>query len=441
MPKKCKVAEYLRFVFRSKGFIGFFLRIGMLVRRFDLTGKKMKQAISEIQQIGTKYSYVPALIIPSVVLKRYHSFFNLFSNNGLEFSAHGYVHRDFRPLSLDEQIAHIGMAKEIFNDLSIPVYGFRSPYLSRNCFTTEAIQKNGFLWESNETLIWKDYFLSQELKLRSLMRDAIRFLYNPLDAQQNVVIPRLLGEVVGIPVMLPDDEMLVDRFGIVDSDTIERIWAAILEKTRERGDIFVLQLHPERFAICRNAMKSLLDRASRPDQGIWVTGMKEVAEWWKEKSQFEVTFENVPRRGYWVKCKCTDRAVILCRNHYSKSSQTFHYRDYHTIRQREFFVVSRDLKPCIGICPHCSDKLLDFLKNEGFTYEISQEGSKYSLYLDGYEVFDRKDEQNLLNVIEQSTNPIIRYWRWPQGKRSAFVTSHDLDCLTLTDFLLRSLGK
>jgi len=425
MPRKVKVTEYLRFVFRSKGFIGFFIRIGMLVRRFDLSGKKMKRAISEIQQIGKKYSYQPALIIPSVVLKRYKSFFKLFANNGLEFSAHGYVHRDFKPLSLSEQVDQIGTAKEMFNGLGMPVYGFRSPYLSRNCFTTEAIQKNGFLWESNETLIWKDYYVSQELKIHSLMRDAIHFLYNPLDAQQNVVIPRLLGEVVGIPVMLPDDEMLIDRLGVVDSDTIESIWAAILEKTKERGDIFVLQLHPERVEICKDAMKGLLDRASLPESGIWVTGMKGVAEWWKEKSQFEVILEHVPHRGYWIKCECTDRAVVLCRNHRSKSSEKFIYRDYHTIKQREFFVVSGEVKPCIGVCPSCSNKLLDFLKDEGFTFEVSQEGSKYSVHLKGYEVFDRKDEQNLLNVIEQSPNPIIRYWRWPLGKRSAFVTSHD----------------
>jgi len=401
----------------------------------------MKRAVSEIQQFGKKYNYQPTLIIPSIVLKRYKNFFKLFANNGLEFSAHGYVHRDLKTLSLREQIVQIGMAKEIFNGLSVPVYGFRSPYLSRNRFTTEAIQENGFLWESNETLIWKDYLISQELKLRNLMRDAIRFLYNPFDAQQNVVIPRLLGEVVGIPVTLPDDEMLIDRFGIVDSNTIESIWAAILEKTRERGDIFVLQLHPERLEICKEAMKGLLERASRPENGIWMTGMKEVAEWWKEKSQFEVAFENVPQRGYWIKCKCTDRAVVLCRNHYSKSSQRFPYRDYYTVMQREFFVASGDLKPCIGIYPRYSNKLLDFLRDEGFAFEVSPEGSKYSLYLDGYEIFDRKDERNLLNMIEQTKNPIIRYWRWPKGKRSAFVTSHDLDCLTLTDFLLRSIGK
>jgi len=126
-------------------------------------------------------------------------------------------------LSMGEQVAQIGMAREIFNDFDMPVYGFRSPYLSRNCFTTEAIQKNNFLWESNETLICNDYLVSQELKLSSLMRDAIHLLYSPLDAQENVVIPRLLGEVVGIPVTLPDDEILIERLGIIDSNTIESI--------------------------------------------------------------------------------------------------------------------------------------------------------------------------------------------------------------------------
>jgi peptidoglycan/xylan/chitin deacetylase (PgdA/CDA1 family) len=441
MLTKGKITEYLRFVFKSKGFIGFFLRIVMLFRRFDFSGKKMKKAVSEIQQIGKKYSYMPALIIPSIVLKRHNSFFNLFSNNGLEFCAHGYVHRDFKPLSLEEQIAHIGMAKETFNNFSISVYGFRSPYLSRNRFTTEAIQKNNFLWESNETLIWNDYLVSQKLKSNNLMRDAVHLLYNPLDAKENVPIPRLLGEVVGIPVALPDDEILIDRLGITNPKTIESIWAKMLEKIREQGGIFVLQLHPERLAICKDAMEGLLNVASRPEQGIWVTGMKEVAQWWKEKSQFEVSFKRVPYKGYRVKCKCTDRAHILCRNHNSENSQSFFYQDYSTIKQREFLIVSGELKPCIGVNPGCSEMLFDFLKNEGFVFEVSQDSSKYSLFVDGHEVFDRKDEQKLLNMIEQNTNPIIRYWRWPQEKKSAFVTSHDLDCLTLTDFLLRSIGK
>ena len=70
-------------------------------------------------------------------------------------------------------------------------------------------------------------------------------------------------------------------------------------------------------------------------------------------------------------------------------------------------MVSGELKPCIGVCPRCSEMLLNFLKDEGFAFEVSQESSKYSLFLDGYKIFNRKDEQILLNMIEQSTNPQI----------------------------------
>ena len=441
MPKRSTIAAYLKFVFKTKGFLGFFIRAGMLIRRFDLSGNKMKKAVSQIQHLGKRYRYKPALIIPSVVLRRHRKFFSLLSNDGLEFCAHGYVHKDFKAMSLGQQVSQIRMAKKVFEDLGIPVYGFRSPYLSRNCFTTEAIQKNNFLWESNETLIWKDYLDSQRVKQHGLMIDATHLLYGPLKAQENIVIPRLLGGVVCIPVTLPDDEMLIDRYRVGDSNVVEKIWTDILEKTRERGEIFVLQLHPERFAICKDAMEGLLNKALRPEQGIWVTGMKQIAEWWKEKNQFEFSFQSKFQKGYLVRCKCTDRAVILCRNDSSKASQTSFYRDYHTIEEREFFIESGDLKPCIGVCPQCSEKLSDFLKSEGFAWEVSQDSSRYSLFLKGYTTFDRKDEKALLNRIEESTKPIVRYWRWPQGKRSVFVTSHDLDCLTLTDFLLRSIGK
>jgi hypothetical protein len=85
--------------------------------------------------------------------------------------------------------------------------------------------------------------------------------------------------------------------------------------------------------------------------------------------------------------------------------------------------------------------LLKFLANEGFPYEVSDIDAGYSLFLSEYETFGRRNELDLLGRIEQSPNPIVRYWLWPDAKKSAFVTSHDLDCVTLTDFLLRLFGK
>jgi len=442
MLKIGQLGKYLGFVVRTKGLIGSILRMGMLIRRFDISGNKMKNAVLEIEQIGKKYKYRPAIFIPALVLKRHRNLLSDLSDANLEFAIHGYTHKNFKPLGLHEQVSEIQKAKDVFNELEMPAYGFRAPYLSWNGYTNEAVEKCQLLWESDEALMWNGFRNFRVSKSRHFSEKAIYELYDPLDAEKNVAIPRLEGRIISIPVALPDDEILVDRLGIKDSEKIGQLWIEIMEDTYERGGVFALALHPERFRICQEAMKALLRKAagySKPS--IWITSMREIAEWWKEKSQFQFTFEAIPERGYGVQCECTDRAIILCRNLSSEASKVPFYQDYNIIEDREFFIESGNLKPCIGVHPRCSKILREFLTDEGFCYEVSDKNSKYSLFLNEYETFARKHEMDLLSRIAENPNPIVRYWRWPAGMRSAFVTTHDLDSVTITDFLLRLLGR
>lgn len=436
-----RLREYLAFVLETKGLVGLGLRLETLIRRFDLSGDKMKDVVLQIDQIGKKYKYRPAIITPALVLRRHRKLLNCLCDANLEFALHGHTHKNFRPLDLNEQVNEIRKAKDVFEELRVHACGFRAPYLSWNGHTNQAVQQNNLLWESNETFLWNDLRRSPPSRLRQFMEHAIQTLYNPLDAEASVVIPRLDGQLVSIPIALPDDEILVDRLGIKDSNEISRIWSRILDSTHRRGDIFVLQLHPERFPICRLAMERLLDEALYSKRDVWVTGMEEVAQWWKQKSKFEIAFEAVPHKGYRAHCKCAHRAAILGRNLISPALEAPFYRDYYRIKDREFFVESGDIKPCIGVHPRCSDRLLQFLADEGFPYEVSDCDTHYSLFLSEYQTFGRKDELGLVNRIEASSNPIVRYWLWPDGKKSAFVTTHDLDCVTLTDFLLRLFGR
>jgi peptidoglycan/xylan/chitin deacetylase (PgdA/CDA1 family) len=436
------VGKYLWFVIRTKGLIGFIWRMGMLIKRFDIVGNRMKNAVLEIEQIGKKYKYRPTIIVPALVLKRHHNFLGYSSDASIEFAIHGYTHKDFKPLSLHEQVSEIQKAKDVFNELEIPFYGFRAPYLSWNDSTNEAVERSQLLWESNESLMWNGFKNFGVSKSRHFTENAIQELYKPLDAKRNTVTPRMEGKTVRIPVSLPDDEILVDRLGIKDLERISQLWIEIMEDVYERGGIFVLQLHPERFHICRGAMEALLQKATAySEPSVWVTSMREIAEWWKEKSQFQFTFEAIPERGYRVRCECTDLATILCRNLPGEASEVPFYQDYSVIKDREFFIESGNLKPCVGVHPRCSKMLREFLTDEGFCWEVSDNNSKYSLFLNDYETFARKDEVDLLNRIAESPNPIVRYWRWPACMRSAFVTTHDLDSVTVIDFLLRLLGK
>ena len=133
--------KYLRFVVRTKGPIGLIKRIGMLIKRFDVFGNKMKNAVLEIEKIGEKYKYKPTMIIPALVLKRHRNILDYLSEANLECAIHGYTHKNFKPLDLQEQVSEIQKAKDVFNKLGIPVYGFRAPYLSWNQYTNGAVEK------------------------------------------------------------------------------------------------------------------------------------------------------------------------------------------------------------------------------------------------------------------------------------------------------------
>ena len=434
-----RFGEYLKFVIKTKGFIGLILRTGMLINRFDFSGNKLQKALHEIERIGKKYGYKPCLLVPAVILRRHSRFLANLSRENFEFAIHGNTHKNYKHLNFDEQVSQIHIAGKVFEEFRVPFYGFRAPYLSWNEYTLEALQQNKLLWESDEAFLWNGF--AKYVKGRHFHKRAIQLLYNPLDAEKNILIPRLEKDIVSVPIGLPDDEMLVDRYGINDSALIEKIWLESFRKSYQRGDISVIHLHPERFPMCGKAMEGLLETIKSFNPPVWITGMKEIAEWWKERSKFTVSFQSKGDRGYKVKCECSDKATILGSNFSGQCSPEYFHQRYWPIKEREFFVESGIVKPCLGVHPQCSDALCKFLRNEGFPCELSEEESGYSIFLKGYETFNRENEIDLLEKIERSTHPIVRYWLWPDGKKNAIVTTHDLDCLTLTDFFLRPFEK
>ena len=69
--------------------------------------------------------------------------------------------------------------------------------------------------------------------------------------------------------------------------------------------------------------------------------------------------------------------------------------------------------------------------------ERSSEADKYGIYLANLAHFQESDEKQLAEKLEQSDVPQLRYWRWPNGAKSALSVTGDIDSVTLTDFVLR----
>jgi hypothetical protein len=46
-------------------------------------------------------------------------------------------------------------------------------------------------------------------------------------------------------------------------------------------------------------------------------------------------------------------------------------------------------------------------------------------------------EREALQRVEETSAPLVRLWRWPDGAPSAVTIAGDLDALRLTDYLAR----
>ena len=84
-----------------------------------------------------------------------------------------------------------------------------------------------------------------------------------------------------------------------------------------------------------------------------------------------------------------------------------------------------------------SEELGNFLKNEGFIFEASEEKEQYSFYLDNFRTFSEDDEMKALEIINDDNSPLIRFWRWPNNCRSCFSVTGDIDSITIYDFANR----
>ena len=235
---------------------------------------------------------------------------------------------------------------------------------------------------------------------------------------------------------MPDDDLLIDRLGIKDEKVLAQIWGNILKQTYSQGELFTLQLHPERIPFCKETLKTLLQIAYASKPKVWVTSLDSIYKWWKEKEHFWIKLNKKGNEEYEIHPHCSKRASILIK---SKDFINDNFLNSYMIADNNTFIIKSRKRPLVGVSKKCSPNLIKFLENEGIVYEISPEEENYSVYLNDFEVFNEEDEIRILQKIDRTDSPLIRFWRWPNRCRSAFAVTGDIDALTSFDFFLRYL--
>src|SRR2546421_1033445 len=435
------------FSIKTKGLHNFMRRLTSVFSRFGFTELRTRRALYTVIASLEPFQAVPTFFIPAVVLGRHPALLVEITGHRVEIGIHGYVHNDYRTLSHSEQHKQTEKAISVFEEKQIPFQGFRNPYLG---WTEESLQvfiQLGFTYDSNDAVLHNVIDLDQLSPLLRSGYEKSLELFQAIECNTYTLRPYFVGQLLRIPTSIPDDEMLFDRLRITATREIGRIWSSIMHHVYDLGGIYVLNLHPERAVLCKQSLAGLLSYTRDRPLPIWVTSLRNVAQWWKERSQFRLNIIPQAPNRWQVEAICTPRATLLARHLVVEDQPTSSWYDTDISIQAHSFIVNAAQCPCIGVSPTTHDQVIDFLCEQGYpSVPCSQaEAHNYALYLDLPEGLGTTHEEQmqrrnaLVERIEQLEAPFLRFGCWPDSNRAALALSGDIDSVTIQDFFLRIL--
>lgn len=435
------------FSMKTKGFDNFTRRIWTVFTRFGFSERRTRRALYTIIDTLKQCRAAPTFFIPAVVLRRHPKLIDGIVRAGAEVGVHGYVHNDYRTLSKSEQASHTQKACSVFEEVRIPYQGFRNPYLGWTEDSLHVFTTCGFQYESNQAVLHPviDVVALSPAQLSGYEKSLALFQATPCTVY--ALRPHFEGELLRIPISIPDDEMLFDRLRITDPCEVGRIWSAIMRRVYDQGGLYTLNLHPERGILCKQALDVLLATARAYALPVWIARLEDIAQWWKERSEFGWNICALDAGLWRVEATCTPRAVLLARHLEVEDAGTEAWTAADTIVRAHRFVVRAPRCPALAVSPRTPREVVDFLREQGYpTVICSQEqGQAYSLYIDVPEGLGAcRDERmqrssELLDCLEQLDAPLLRFACWPERNRAALSITGDINSVTIQDFFRRIL--
>jgi hypothetical protein len=418
---------------KGKGALNVARRAGVIGARYGIDPRRMERRLGAVLDIVERHGGGATLPITAAPMGRNPQTVSHYAGLGIEFAVHGYYHVDHASLTAEEQIDQAGRARRLMTINGIDSIGFRAPYLRSNPGTVIALRENGFLYDSSQAMHWS---IRPELETDAYRR-ALTF-YGSLSADDYPVLPWLENDVVRIPCCLPDDESVVDRLRIRSAEAIAELWLDVWRRTDARGELFTMQVHPERIERCGPGVAAVLDAARSSGPWVWRARMDEIAQWWRDRSAATVDVRDDGMGKFRLRCRGPDGLTVLARNVDVSPAEPWS-NGYRRVCAPEFDAVA-DRRPFIGVHPTSPERLSSFLRQQGFVVERTRSGAGYSFFLER-DRFSRADERGLLDEIEAGTFPLVRLGRWPNAARSAVAVTGDVDALTIWDYALRLLGR
>lgn len=424
---------------RAKGPLAMLKRGRNLSLRYGTSPAKMEQMLRLFAQILSQFDCGATFPLPAATLQRNPGLIADYARQNIEFAIHGHTHIDYAELDSDAMLVHLLRAREIFAQVGITAVGFRAPYLSRTPSLYAALEETEFLYASNQPIVWDSLTACEIAPSTRGGYERALSLYAPWPAAQKPSLPRFIGNVLEIPVSLPDDEMLLDRLGGEGSNLVARVWKRILLETYQLGEIFTVQLHPERIELCAGALSDILAKANTLDPRVWIVRLDELATWWRDRAATSIKMREIESGTWELSAAGPPGTTVLLRG-VEALTPSQPWADGYRQAMSATCAVRAECRPIIGLSPDCPPAFRAFLRQQGYICEVGPKHDPYAIYIDEPDL-GPKDERSVLTMIEKSSAPLVRLGRWPNGARSALCITGDLDALTIWDYVLRAFGK
>lgn len=413
-------------------------RARSITRHYGLSPARMDAALQLFVQTLQQFNCGASFAITALVLKRNRGVIK-YQDQNIELVVHGHTHADHSHMEPAMQRAELRRAREVFASAGLSASGFRPPYLLGGPDLRASIQATGFSYVSSQPIMWNvldaaDFTPST----RANYERAIAF-YRPWLANERLSLPRFDDQLIEIPVSLPDDEILADRLQSDGNRLVERAWQRILSETYSRGELFTVQLHPERIKLCAQALSAVLGQARANAPPVWIARLDEIDAWWRARSAVSVEVQQTGEGAWRLSVVGPPGATILARG-VQTAEPVEPWADHYVRVASTTCNVRAACWPLVGVSPASPAALISFLRQQGYIVLVSRDRRAFSIYLDQTD-FSARDERPIVAQIEENAGPLVRLGRWPNGARSALCVSGDIDALTLWDYGLRLLGK
>lgn len=409
-------------------------RAEKLTERYNFDSRK---AISRIRYCVEKlsaYRCQPTFFVPAIVFKRNKKFIYELQDKGCEIGVHGFQHIDMRSIPPQDANHHLQRAAELFRREGFQIDGFRCPYLSISDEILKELEPGLFNYSSNRAIAWMEPDLPDRNK--NLFFDTIGGFYNPVLSQSSLSLPYRQENILEIPVSVPDDIQMRDGMAY-NPDEISASFINTFKQIHHRGEFFNLMFHPELASLLIEPFLEVLGEVDSFKEKVWIARLRDISDWWKEKGDYKMLIER-SNGEYHLDIDRPQRATLLQKGLGGYPACSKWDGKYYKLEGKSVHIKSNQL-PLVSLTPGLPGWVGAALARKGYITLNVDDWQDCTVNVNNEFIGRCNNPVDLITSIEDLDVPLVRFWPWPDGYRSALCLSGDLDALSLLDYATRLL--